>query len=344
MEIIKSNAKNLKIDENDIILDIETTGLAAKYASIYMIGLIYVDGDEIKFEQWFANKKEDEYEIIYNLYRLIENKNIITFNGDSFDMPFIKSRGKRFSLNCPHYNSIDLIKPMRKLKKILNLENVKLKTVEHYFGYDREDTFTGGMLIELYYTYLETLDEKLKQVILLHNYDDLLGLYEIYAKKSFILTLKKMINGSYEPEITKFTIKNNEFEICIATDFKLGKTITSGDLNLTFSDKKCTVKGKAYKGMLKHFFKDYYNYFYMEENDMAIHKSVGKYIKGSGATKATKENCYIKEDGIFLPSSKKIGLPIFKNSLNDKQIYVSLNDIKKQCKINEYVKLLLTLL
>ncbi len=344
MEIIKNKTENINIDENQVILDIETTGLSSKYAAIYMIGLIYNDNKKTKFEQWFALKKEDEYEILFKLFQLIKDKIIITFNGDSFDMPFIKNRAKLYSLDCPSYISIDLIKPMKKIKSILGLENVKLKTVEHYFGHFRDDTFTGGMLIEVYLAYLESFDEKLKQVLLLHNYDDLIGLYKIYLQKGFILSLSNMIKGKYEPKITSFQIKGNEFKIEIYTDFISDIKIERDLICIVFSNNTCTITGKAFKGTLKHFFKDYTNYYYLPEEDLAVHKSVGKFIMDKQKEKAKKENCSIKEDGIFLPTSKNTSLLLFKESYSSDKYFVSLNNIKELNQVNEYVKILLTLL
>ncbi len=344
MEIIKNEVKNISLKENEIILDIESTGLSPKYSAIYMIGLIYKEDEETKFEQWFANKKEDEYEILFSLFKLIKNKCIITYNGDSFDMPFIKKRADIYGLDCPAYTSIDLIKPSRKIKNLLGIENVKLKTIENYFGYFREDTFTGGMLIELYYAYLENYDEKLKQVILLHNYDDLLGLYEIYLRKDFILSLSAMIQGKYEPDITAFTIVEDKFNIEIKTDFISNEIIRSSVLCLKFNDYYCNITGNIFKGTLKHFFKDYTNYYYLPEEDLAVHKSVGKFITDRKKEKAKKENCSIKEEGIFLPSPKNTTFLLFKNSYSSDKHFVSLNNIKEMEQINEYVRVLFTLL
>ncbi len=197
MEIIKNSIKNLDIKEDEVILDIETTGLSAKYSAIYMIGLIYKEEKKLKFEQLFALKKEDEYEILFTLFKIIKDKKIISYNGDSFDMRFIKERADIYGLDCPKYTSIDLIKPARKLKTLLGLTDVKLKTIENYFGYDREDEFTGGMLIELYYAFLENFDDKLKQVILLHNYEDVLNLEALIDNSELRETIESRIINSY---------------------------------------------------------------------------------------------------------------------------------------------------
>ena len=55
---------------------------------------------------------------------------------------------------------------------------------------------------------------------------------------------------------------------------------------------------------LKHFFKDYRNYYYLPEEDRAVHKSVGCYVERKYRRAAKASTCYIKKAGIFLPIPK----------------------------------------
>ena len=57
-----------------------------------------------------------------------------------------------------------------------------------------------------------------------------------------------------------------------------------------------------YKGTLKYFFADYKNYYYLPAEDMAVHKSISSFVDSAHREKATKENCYTKKEGCFLPS------------------------------------------
>ncbi len=344
MEVIKLSTKQLNICENDVILDIETTGFSPNYASIYMIGLIYFEKGEIKFEQFFATKKSDEYEILFRTFQIIENKNLYTFNGDSFDIRFMKSRASKFGLAFPTIKSIDLLKYFRQVKYLLGLENIKLKTVERFFGFIRDDQFTGGELIELYHVFLQDFDETLKVVILTHNSDDLLGLYTLYEKRAFILSLCEMVKGTHNVKLINFKVRKEDFliEFENASDVDISFHLKYYDLD--FKPNICTVRGPLYKGELKHFFKDYHNYYYIKKDDIAVHKSVGKYLDKSLLTRAKKENCYIKEKGIFLPATTESEFQLFKSSINSSESYVFLDEIRRTKKFESYLSTLLTLM
>ncbi|MDD6037929.1 MAG: hypothetical protein PUD20_03895 [bacterium] len=47
-----------------------------------------------------------------------------------------------------------------------------------------------------------------------------------------------------------------------------------------------------YQGMVRMYFSDYKNYYYLPLEDQAIHKSVAQYVDKEHRQKATPENCY----------------------------------------------------
>jgi hypothetical protein len=88
-------------------------------------------------------------------------------------------------------------------------------------------------------------------------------------------------------------------------------------------------------GELCHFYSDYRNYFYLPAEDRAIHKSVAAYVDAANREKATKENCYSKRKGYFIPYFNETPYPCFKRHYNDKESYIEFND--KLCKEPEFV-------
>lgn len=60
------------------------------------------------------------------------------------------------------------------------MERYNLKTVEKFLGVHREDQIDGGISVELYCKYLETRNEEIKDIIMLHNYEDVLNLPKIF--------------------------------------------------------------------------------------------------------------------------------------------------------------------
>ena len=77
---------------------------------------------------------------------------------------------------------------------------------------------------------------------------------------------------------------------------------------------------------LKHFYKDYKNYYYIPEEGQAIHKSVAAYVDTSFKEKATKENCFTKKKGDFLPAVCELEIPRFKLEYNSTDEYFLFND------------------
>ena len=209
MEIItdrfyhKLNIDDYFKDMDCCFLDIETTGLSRKNNIIYLVGVLYFDKNYNLWTltQLFANNQKEEKQLLEQLISMLSTfNNIITYNGDSFDIPFINYRLKYNSINhtISKSSSIDLYSIVKANKQILNFDNLKLKTIEENLGIFREDIYNGKDCIDFYYKYISSKDEILKDKILKHNYDDLYYMLDIIEildlikdKKSVNLVLNK---------------------------------------------------------------------------------------------------------------------------------------------------------
>ena len=58
------------------------------------------------------------------------------------------------------------------------------------------------------------------------------------------------------------------------------------------------------------------------KEDRAIHRSIACYVDKAYRQKATAATCYIRQEGIFLPSFDTSLQPTFKKSFDDKQLYI----------------------
>lgn len=56
-----------------------------------------------------------------------------------------------------------------------------------------------------------------------------------------------------------------------------------------------------FEGELKHFYKDYKNYYYLPAEDEAYHKSVSEWVDKSARIQATARTAYTKKTGTFVP-------------------------------------------
>ncbi|RKD26069.1 hypothetical protein SAMN02745883_02275 [Caminicella sporogenes DSM 14501] len=193
-EIINPNKfpkilKKLMPENNFVLFDIETTGLNPSYSKVVLIGLLYLKNNKIIIEQLFCHNSKNEIKLLKTFKDKIKNfEYYITYNGGNFDIPFLNKRLLKnnidFSID-PFYN-FDLYKIVKKNKNNLGLKNCKLKTVEKFLGINRKDTISGADSVNLYKEYEKTLKKKLKEKILLHNYEDILYLLPVLNILNFI--------------------------------------------------------------------------------------------------------------------------------------------------------------
>ncbi|MBN2898329.1 MAG: ribonuclease H-like domain-containing protein [Clostridia bacterium] len=177
--------------EDILVFDIETTGLSHSYNQVILIGYLYVKNREIILEQLFAETPEEESEILLAFQALSSRFTyLLSYNGNSFDIPFLNSRYKANHLDyiLDRSQNVDLLRVARTLSKTLALTDYKLKTVERFLGIMRQDTISGKESVELYNNYVLHPTKKLQHTILLHNYEDILYLGKVlellnYQKK-----------------------------------------------------------------------------------------------------------------------------------------------------------------
>ncbi len=311
--------------EELLFFDIETTGFSGDYNQVYLIGCVYFTTSEAHFIQWFADSKEAETDVIDSFFAFAEDyRTLVHFNGDTFDIPFIEKRCH--ALNLPysfdHLESIDIYKRIKPYKKHLGLANLKQKSIEAFLGIDRDDMYTGGQLIEVYAEYLQTKDPFLLKLLLLHNEDDLKGMpkllpilhYPDFFGQEFSLVDMKKAAG--ETPRLLLTLQCDE-TTCLPV------SITASIPSYTIKAHKnlLALSIRLYEGTLKYYYPNYKDYYYLIYEDTAIHKSVGEYVDRDARIKATKETCYTKKAGIFLPQPEPFWSPDFRNSCKDKTCF-----------------------
>ncbi|WP_417202747.1 ribonuclease H-like domain-containing protein [Acetoanaerobium sticklandii] len=208
-----------KISKKSFYFDIETTGLNSKYDSIILIcAAFYYSDNEILIRQYFAEDIKDEKSIIlYFLEDIASMKRCINFNGNTFDLPFLKKRISNLSIKeliLDDIESIDILSYLRPLKKVWNFENLKLKTVEKFFSIERQDTISGKESVDMYKLYQKTKNDSLKEKILLHNYEDVNHL--ILLENRIYIEVKKRsreinsIYGDFYIHIYDYKIDKNK--------------------------------------------------------------------------------------------------------------------------------------
>ncbi|MGB9936961.1 MAG: ribonuclease H-like domain-containing protein [Methanobacterium sp.] len=168
--------------EDFIFLDIETLGFSNR--PIILLGLAKVSGENIEVKQYFSRNIGEENAVIDAFLSDVDVESIfVTFNGQTFDMPFIRNRMRYFNLkkdlNHPHF---DLLHFSRR-QWSEELINCKLTTLEqHLFNIIREDDIPSGLVPEFYQTYLKTDNVGPLIPIIEHNKQDIITLALIFSK------------------------------------------------------------------------------------------------------------------------------------------------------------------
>ena len=334
--------------ENTMFFDIETTGFSPVKAIVYMIGCARRIKNRIVIDQYFAEVPDDEEDIIAAFASELKScDTLISFNGVGFDIPFLRSKYKKYKQNDPFSSVklIDIFKELTPLKPLLNLENYKQKSIEHFLGIEREDKYSGGELINIYYEYLAEKDDSLLKLLQIHNYEDVLGITKLLAILSYKQVLKNI------PDIADIAVKPytaydgrkmNELIISFINKYPVPKAVSihDNDNYLMLGTKSSSIRIKIFEGELRHFYNDYKNYYYLPHEDMAIHKSVATYVDNAYREKCKAANCYVRKHGRFIMQYTTFMQPEFRHEIKDKYSFFLLTDdfINSKQMVISYVK------
>lgn len=319
--------------EQIVFFDIETTGLSAGKAGIYLIGTVTYEKGAWRLKQFFAESIYDEPQLLDSFFKIISERKrsgrviLISYNGDGFDIPFIKKCVRQYSLNHEFTGtvSLDLIKKVRPYKVLLGLPDCSLKAVERHMGIYREDIYSGGELIYVYEEYLsrgqsDKHRDELLYTLLLHNAEDIADLLRVLGVTAY----ESAFSGGFEP--VRNSLCGNVWDIHARLNIPLPSGIYRENELMTVSmgeedRQELNIAVNLFKGRLKYFFADYKNYYYLPKEDMAIHKSVGEYVARSSRRQATARTCYQNREGLFVPEYEPVFAPVFYKEYKEKPFY-----------------------
>jgi uncharacterized protein YprB with RNaseH-like and TPR domain len=343
METIMHELSDIKTvynpDENSkisdyLFVDIETTGFTPRTSKLYLIGCVYGTGSALHTTQFFANRYSDEAEVLEEFCDFSKNfKYLVHFNGNNFDIPYLKAKCKEFNIEPAFENleGIDVFRRITPYKTFLRLENCKQKTIEKFLGIKREDKFSGGDLIGLYHSYVANNDEELKKLLLLHNYEDIKGMVEILPVLAFtelfnrLHTVTKVSANYFEDEQGN---KRSELLIAFELEKELPVPVSFiyDTCYFTGAANHCMIKVPLYEEEMKYFYADYEDYYYLPAEDIALHKSVSSFVEKSHREQAKASNCYTRKFSKYLPEWDTLVTPFFKRDYKSGELFFELTD------------------
>ena len=355
------------LSKTSVFFDIETTGLSWRTSHLYMIGCAFYetekscqasddsldqesDGRWI-LQQWFLEKPGEEKELL-KLFSIFLQEHpwdtLVHYNGTTFDIPYLHNKYQFYDITDPFSGitqdspeakgsspdsfmmSRDLYQEIRPYKKLLGTTSLKQRDLEVCFGLPRDDCFSGGELIDVYQNYLRTGDDTLLDCLWLHNYEDVQNLLPICAG---VNAYRELFGGAFH--IIEIAHPDESgVQAALTVSLTLSSPLPApfcaeDDCCMLRAEKNCAVLTiPVYEGELRHYFKDYINYYYLPDEDMAIHKSVGTFVDPAHRKKATADTCYQRAAGSFLPQMQERFSPLFKKNRKDKISWVQTSVIR----------------
>lgn len=171
---VKSIYNNKNLNKDDLVLDIETTGLDPSFDSLVLLGLIYYDYDKKKFyiDQYFAINDKEEKKLLAIYLKKTSKRKLITYNGEIFDLPFLNIRLSKNNMDNIFPENKDIYKIIKSKRKLIRFESMKLIDIEKKIGIERSDPSR--------YKVVSKLSEDIKNrdkpwPIIIHNKNDLIS-------------------------------------------------------------------------------------------------------------------------------------------------------------------------
>lgn len=188
------------------IFDIETTGLSAQRGNkIILTACLIPNSKGVTITQFLAENPYEEDRVIMATMDFLKDESIdylITYNGASFDIPFMKQRlatkNLPYVLNMYEFDLYNFIRSNTGLKS--QIGSLSQKNVEQHFGIssNRKDVISGRESVKLFAKYAINQDSVIEKIILTHNREDVLQLchlFNIIGRNNFGAVLGKGDNG-----------------------------------------------------------------------------------------------------------------------------------------------------
>ena len=228
------------------------------------------------------------------------------------------------------------------------MESCSLKSCERFLGIYREDWCSGGELISVYQDYLQNKNSEKRNLLLLHNREDIQNLpalfsflaYEnifqgnVHFQRAELLLSDENKNYNHQME-SALEIKHSELEemqnsrtsekLCLKfslpASVPVPLTLTPKNFLLEIKETSLHLTVPLYQGELCYFFKDYKDYEFIPSEDRVVHKSLAAIYPKEMREKAKASTAYQKMKTSFLPVFQKEE-KVFKKTYQDKQCFI----------------------
>lgn len=337
------------IPENTLLLNIETTGLSPRNAFVFMVGLGWKENSGCHFRCLLAEKRMDERLLMQTFQQILQNYHqVLTYGGTSFTFRFLEERFKNYSTTdflsespqsenalFQNIHQLDIQKLLVPYKHLLPISDLKKRTVEQLIHYNRTEHLTPEALIKCYSSWEVSGESLLLMQLKQHHLADMTGLISLYTLTAYTLFFKgDFLDVHHDIRENAFC----QFQITLKMPVPVPIELSKEGISLFLAEQTAKLIVPLFQGELKYFLpgpvKDYY---YLPKEDQAVHRSVACYVDKAYRQKATADTCYIRQSGLFLKAADTSLQPCFRESYQDKRLYIAY-DVDKFDREPDFVK------
>lgn len=285
------NLFTMYCDKEYVFLDIETTGFAPGNSQLYLIGCLNFSENSWSKTQWLAETFDEEERILQNFLNFLpKNFCLITFNGTTFDLPYLQQKIRQFGLESvsPDLDFFDLYKVLKPYKQLLNFSHFRQSDLESFIGFPRTGDTSGKKCITIYQQFLRTQEVSLAETLLAHNETDLLGMKSILP----VLNYAQLPLGQFQLQSFRREEGYLFAELLLFRPLPRPLEFSDSLMRCSGADHALTVVLPLADGKLRKFYANYQDYAYLPGEDMAIHKSLASCLPRDRKKKATARTCY----------------------------------------------------
>lgn len=257
---------------DSLILDLETTGRYWRTSEIAAVRTVRRDKTgKIMENAIFTESAEDEYDLLETVSALLaETVTLITYNGLSFDLPFLRHRLKAFGLPDSVTGKAvrDLYREYRRISGRFGSPSGRLSDLFGLLygpsGADSPDEKTKA----------DKNDAEMTFDILLCD-----GILDFFGKKH---------------TMSGFRADRDHLYGTFHTDLILPHPLSlhDGPFYLILDSGKASVSARIYGGKLRFYHRDVENYWYLPAEGYAIHRAAASFVASGHKEKAVRENCF----------------------------------------------------
>ncbi|MBR2652921.1 MAG: ribonuclease H-like domain-containing protein [Lachnospiraceae bacterium] len=252
--------------ESWCLVDIETEGRFWRTSRL-LAARVITYGSPLEEYEWIAECESDEYDILSELAQvLMRSSCIMTFNGDSFDLPHLRKKYQAYRAQDPTKGkkTLDLMRALMPYRFMFELQSYRLADYLSLFHgkYDIRNDAEGALLVS---SLLE-----LSNLFTLPDTSCEAGMLEQEGES------KKIFRAKWKTP--------DEMPIAIEIFDEVFHLTSCG----SYVRLEITCDGSV----LRRYYIDYENYDFLLAEGYAAHRSLTAYVAADRKEKAVRTNCF----------------------------------------------------